>query len=810
MSLSRRILFLCAILTLLVAGSAVAQSGVVSIQQVGGLISGTTVQAGANLRFLIKFENTTGQKCNVSNGFKITSPDDITWDSTTIDSIGPINDGGTPGDPSDDFASYFLALFDITHAFNEFSCDGILEDTLGFIAAGNPTKTNRQMPETWNDSVFAITVWFDGDQSAAGKSICIDSARWFDGGTWVWVGRNLIDYFPAYQGLPGQPYSIGVGAERLGSGYCFDIYAPGLGLSVDSLGFSAIAGGATPPAQNFTVNSTGDDLGDHLAFTLVEASPWLIKTPASGTTPRSISVSVNITGLTPGVYVDSIEVQSAGAYNSPLYEKVTLTVAAPAPTISVNKSSLNFVALTGGSNPPAQSMIIKNVGGGTLNWTATNSSLWLDVTPNSGIDSELVSVSADISGLGVGEHFDTIVVIDLAATNDSVRVPVKLTLGSSLPMIAVDSAVNHIIVDAPDNAPPRSIFIRNAGVGALTYTLSESSTRLFTVTPLSGSAPDSVHLTFKVLGGVVGQQYFDTLWVTSPEAINSPYPVVFHFVIVEEPAVLNTSTDTIKITSYGCPIAGSPPPSTTFNGYNSGGDSPKIGTIMYESDLVSVTPLQGTLPQLFTVQDLQPGLPSGVYYDSIFLTAEFAYNSPRMVIVQYTSIVENPPASMALSRILVDVPRQEQTGPVAATIFITNGFPGCMPWMVDEEIPWMVPSAASGNVPSALSAILQIDDLTLGTYADSFYINAPLDPNGPQKVNLRVRMWRYHGDWNWDGRLDITDLSMMISYLMTGSPQPQPTYIVGDTDCSGLVDLSDLSRMVAFILPTKAPICGNP
>ncbi|MCM2271852.1 MAG: hypothetical protein NDJ18_04775 [candidate division Zixibacteria bacterium] len=810
MRLSRRILFLSATLAMVCAGNASAQNGVITIQQVGGLVSGTTVQAGANIRFLIKYQNDTGQRCNVSNGFKITSPDGVTWDSTTIDSIGPIDDGGTPGDPSDDVATYFLPFFDFVYAFNEFGCDGIGEDSVGFLAAGSPTSSTKQMPTTWNDSVFAITAWFNGDVSQAGKHICIDSATWFEGGSWKWVGRNLVDYFPLYIGLPGQAYSNGVGTERFGSGYCFDIYAPGLELSVDSLGFSAVAGGATPPAQNFSVNSTGDGLGDHLSFSLVEASPWLLKTPSSGTTPRSISVSVNITGLTPGVYVDSIEVVSAGAYNSPLYEKVTLTVAAPAPTISVNKTSFNFVALTGGANPPAQSMIIKNTGGGTLNWSATYSSLWLTVAPNSGVDSEMVSVSVDITSMGVGDFYDTIVVTDPAATNDPVRIPVKLSLGSSLPMIAVDSQVNHIIVDAPDNAPPRSIYIRNAGVGSLTFTLSETSTRLFTVNPMSGSAPDSVHLTFKVLGGVVGQQYFDTLWVTSPEAVNSPYPVVFHFRIVDDPAVLALSMDTVKITSYGCPTDDFPIPSATFSVFNQGGDAPKVGNILYESDLVLVQPTSGLLPRSFTVRDLQPDLPSGVYYDTLIVWAEFAYGSPQMVIVEYTRINENPPASMLLSISSFDVPRQEQTGPASINIQITNANQGCMPWTVDEEIPWLAPVAASGNVPAALSCILQIDDLTLGTYTDSFYINAPLDPSGPQTVHVQVRMWRYHGDWNWDGRLDLSDLSANINYMINGSPQPQPTYAVGDTDCSGLVDLSDLSRLIAYFVPPGTAICGNP
>ncbi len=809
MRISRKSLFLSVALVALLTGVAMAQQGVVSLQSVSGLISGTQVQAGANIRFLIKFQNDTGEKCNVSNGYKLSSPDGATWDSTTIDSIGPIDNGGTPGDPSDDVSTYFLPFFDITYAFNEFSCDGH-DDSLGFLAAGNPTRATRQMPSTWNDSVYAITAWFNGNKASAGKQICIDSALWFEGGTWVWVGQSLTDYHPSWVGLPGQAYSNGVGPDRQGSGYCFELYAPALGLSVDSLGFNAIAGGSTPAAQNFTVTSTGDGAGDHLAFTLVENSPWLIKTPASGTTPRSISVSVNITGLTPGVYIDSIAVQSAGAYNSPVYEKVTLTVAAPAPVISTNKSSFNFVGLTGGSNPPDQTMIIKNIGGGTLNWSTSWNSLWLNVTPSNGIDSTLVTVSVDISALGIGDFFDTIVVSDPAATNDPVRIPVKLSLGSSLPMIAVDSQVNHIIVDAPDNAPPRSIYIRNAGVGSMTFTLSESSIRLFTVSPMSGTAPDSVHLTFKVLGGTVGDEYFDTLWVSSPEAINSPYPVVFHFRIVADPAVLALNKDTLKFTTYGCRDIEELSPIGNFTVFNQGGDDPKVATLTYESDFFLVTSNSGTLDKTFIVQSLYPDIPAGVYYDTIRVSADFAYNSPAMLIVEYTRIDSVAPASISIAEPAFSIPHQEQTGPVAISTYMFNANLGCMPWTIDEDIPWFVPDKTSGNVPTLLSGVCQADDLTLGTYTDSFLVYSTWANNSPQSVKISLLMWRYHGDWNWDGKLDLSDLSWNINFMILGSPQPQPEYVVGDTDCSGTIDLSDLSRLIAYFILPGTTICGNP
>ena len=120
--MKRLILFalLFAALATVGASNSYAQQGVVSIGQVQGLISGDTVAAGAPVRFLIHFQNNTTRRCDVSNGFRLYSPDGATWDSTTMDSIGPIDDGGTPEDSTDDVNIYFQKWFGVVNALLEF------------------------------------------------------------------------------------------------------------------------------------------------------------------------------------------------------------------------------------------------------------------------------------------------------------------------------------------------------------------------------------------------------------------------------------------------------------------------------------------------------------------------------------------------------------------------------------------------------------------------------------------------------------------------------------------------------------------
>jgi hypothetical protein len=802
------------LIMLLTAASAFAGQGLVSIQKVGGLISGTTVAAGANVRFLIKFTNDTGEKCDVSNGFKLSSPDGAVWDSTTMDSIGPIDNGGTPGDPSDDRNIWFNKYFDIAFGFLRGSADGQGEDTVGCLAAGSQNKTQFQLPITWNDSVYAVTAWFNGKKTSAGKHICIDTAYFQPGGTWFWVGKSLTLYYPPFQGVtPAQPYSDGNVDTRLGSGYCFDIYAPALVVPPPQLSFSCLQGNTPPANQTFTVTSTGDVNSDFQNFTLVESSPWIIKSPSSGTTPKTITVSINPTGLAPGVYVDSIQVNSPTVGNSPQWEKITLTVIAPAPTISLNKSSMTFVGVTGGSNPPSQSFIVKNTGGGVLHWSASSPASWISLVPGTGVDSGQVTVNIDITGLSAGPHSDVITVSDAAATNSPQTIAVNLTLGSNLPFIQVDSQVNHIIVDSHvGSAGPRAITVRNGGIGALSFTFTENSPRIFTLTPSSGSAPQTVSVGFKLVGYVNGNQFWDTLWVNSPEATNSPYPVVFYFKIVDTPAVITVSQDTLRLTSYECSNGLSGFVSKdSFIIYNSGGDAPLNFHLSYETSLATITPDDEQAPFLINADVVDAALPPGVYYDTILVTAINAINSPVPVIIKYSKLAQDFQPQIVMERDSFIVPRQEQTGNLELASAISNLHAGCMPWTLTEAIPWLTTETPSGNVPGAVKNLVNVDALTRGIYRDTFTITAPLASNSPKKVAVVLNIWRLHGDMNWDGIIDLRDLSLYVVFMTGGvGGNPRPEYAVGDVNCSGIVDLADVSMMVSYLTGNISGFCGNP
>jgi hypothetical protein len=95
-------------------------------------------------------------------------------------------------------------------------------------------------------------------------------------------------------------------------------------MSVDptSLSWTVSEGELSPAGQSFMVRESG---GDAMAYSATTSAPWLILENASGTTPHSVGVSINISAVDPGTY-DGTVVVTSSAVNSPLEVSVHLEV----------------------------------------------------------------------------------------------------------------------------------------------------------------------------------------------------------------------------------------------------------------------------------------------------------------------------------------------------------------------------------------------------------------------------------------------------------------------------------------------------
>lgn len=595
-------------------------------------------------------------------------------------------------------------------------------------------------------------------------------------------------------------------------------------ISEDALEFGVIQGESAPAPQTFEISSDNDPI----SFTVSEAAAWLLKSPALATTPATITISINNFGLTAGVYQETILIESAMAANSPQEVLVTLTVEPPPAKISVSQRDFLFNAVVDGANPDPQSFDITNMGGQDLHWSVSSTQSWLGLSPGSGTNNGTVTLSPDITGLSIGDYVDTVLVADPNAANSPVRVEVRLSVASGLPEISVVDSNYFIVVDLPPDNPdtldavgppsldilPVTIEILNTGGGVMNFTLQESSARLHQLTPSSGVAPAEVLVEFKVPVSLNEGDHYDTLWVYSDEATNSPYPVEFHFYARAHPAKIFCPITTLVLEVHEC-LNGTRGPldSKVFGVYNIGGDYPMLATMIYDSELFKINPRWGNAPTSFSVLPLDAGLPEGTYFDTIIVWAPTAVNNPRIIEVQYVVLpsTEAPEIDVLLSSKGIEVTAQEDSGPFPTDGFdIYNLFFGCMEWYFDGSVSWALPSISSGNVQARVDFIINPAGLELGTYTDTILIVAPDATNSPQRLPMTIHMWRLRGDCDQDTRINLADITYLIRYVYLGGSPPWPTVEVGDVNCDGNVNLGDITQLINYVYLNGPILCGNP
>ena len=110
-----------------------------------------------------------------------------------------------------------------------------------------------------------------------------------------------------------------------------------------------------------------------------------------------------------------------------------------------------------------------------------------------------------------------------------------------------------------------------------------------------------------------------------------------------------------------------------------------------------------------------------------------------------------------------------------------------MDWTIDENVPWLSLSDTAGGIVDTVVMFPLTDGMTLGQYTDSFYIESPGAENNPKKVKVIFKVWKYHGDCNWDGKVNLLDLVYMVDYIFRSpSPAPIPVMLTATTSSISL------------------------
>ena len=256
---------------------------------------------------------------------------------------------------------------------------------------------------------------------------------------------------------------------------------PTLTATPSSLTFTGQTGGANPASQSISL--TGSSA---IPFSLTPSATWLGVSAAASTTPATLVVTINSTGLTQGSYQGSITVTATTAGNSPLTIPVSLTLSAPAtgPTIGAVVSGASYA--TTGFAPGTIATIF-----GTLLGPQTG--VAFSVNSEGTVDSTLSGVSVTVGGLAA---------IPLYVTAGQVNIILPFALGTAgqAPLTVTYNNLTTAQFNIPLVPADVQIFTANAsgsGPGSMLnqdYSVNTSS---------NPAAPGSVVQIFGTGGGVL-------------------------------------------------------------------------------------------------------------------------------------------------------------------------------------------------------------------------------------------------------------------------------------------------------------------
>jgi hypothetical protein len=479
------------------------------------------------------------------------------------------------------------------------------------------------------------------------------------------------------------------------------------------LSFFLIPGG-TPPPQTVQVRNGG---GGALSFTTststADGGAWLTATPATGTAPATVTVSImsaNLPGqgLIAGTYCGQVLLQTAG-------DTGTVPVCAVVgPNVFVQVNPIDFNMTVGGSNPLPQVVTIASTGS-TFSFyitslsTATGGS-WLTIAPSSGVYGTPGAYVVGVSGatLAAGTYTGEVVFAEYSSNTMAITVPVTLTVAAIADTSYFDSLPGQLTFSLkPGGTPPaQPLQIRNAGTGTLKWTGSTSTAdggAWLTLSPASGTAPTavSVGVTTSKLPGqglVAGTFCGQVLFVTAGDTAAVPVcvqvgPNVFSQV---NPLSFNMLAGGANPLPQVVPILST---GSVFSFYNTAVATAKGGNWL---TLNITSGVYGT-PANYAASVNGAGLAAGTYTGEITF---FEYSGNTMSITVPVTLTV-----ASCGALFDDLPGQigfsfvpSITNPPSQTVQIRAAGWGVLHWSVTPTTAdggaWLTVSAHSGTAPS--------------------------------------------------------------------------------------------------------------
>ena len=276
----------------------------------------------------------------------------------------------------------------------------------------------------------------------------------------------------------------------------------------------ALNQGTPASSQSIALSSRRSQTLTYTATAItISGGNWLSVTGTGTLNPfqsTAAVASVNAANLVAGTYAGRIQFALSSGENFTL--PVLLTVTSSQQSLVLSQTGAYFQAVQGGTSPPAQSISVLNGGAGSLNFTASVSTLsggnWLSVTPSAGTatasSSSSVAISVNSTGLAPATYYGKVQISAQGLASSPQTVSVVLTVASPAQSPGPSlSSTGLIFVSQAGGAAAnaRSITVTNPSPNPLNFSstaFSDSGTNFYTVTPGNGTLTSGQPLTVSV------------------------------------------------------------------------------------------------------------------------------------------------------------------------------------------------------------------------------------------------------------------------------------------------------------------------
>jgi Concanavalin A-like lectin/glucanases superfamily/Fibronectin type III domain/Viral BACON domain len=305
------------------------------------------------------------------------------------------------------------------------------------------------------------------------------------------------------------------------------------------------------------------------------------------------------------------------------------------PALSVTPGSLSFSATQGGANPAAKTLSVSNAGGGTLNWTASESASWLSISPSSGTNAGTITVTPSTSGLAPGTYTTDVTVTAAGAGGSPKTIPVTLTVDAATPpsLSVTPASLSFSATQGGASPAAKTLSVSNAGGGTMSWTVSDDASWL-AVSPSSGTDGGTVTVTPSTAGLSAGT-YTATVTVTAAGAGGSPKTIPVTLTVdPPQPPGLAVSPTSLAFTATQ---GGANPAAKTVSVTNTGSGALDV-TASDDAAWLTVSPASASAPATLAVTPSISGLAAGTYTATVTVTATTsgATGSPKTIAVTLT------------------------------------------------------------------------------------------------------------------------------------------------------------------------------